>query len=70
MTDEGSLQGEALLLTPPGFFLKARGDGAIGPNLDVYAVAKNYSDRLEISPAKRKFRLRNDFVSPGTLASY
>jgi hypothetical protein len=28
MTDEGSLQDEALLLTLPGTFLEARGDGA------------------------------------------
>jgi len=36
----------------------------IGPDLDVYVVAATYSDRREISLAKAKFRLRNDFVSP------
>src|SRR5271167_4363448 len=46
------------------------GSTSIGPNLDVYAVAATYSDGREISLAKGKFRLRNDFVSPGTLARY
>jgi hypothetical protein len=49
------------------------GSKSIGQKLDVYAVAATYSDRREISLAKRLFRLRTGkfrwrsvFVSPSS----